>query len=164
MAAALGAVLCLWTGPAHADVVWPALFLEVRLLSVPAIIGGLVIEWIFYFYGLRLSWKKSAIVDIAINAASTLVGIIAIPIAGIVWEFFPGLLLNKIFIAGTFNPVTWAGTYAIAVFITTSIEIYAAKRIFNLISSRTDMLVVLGANAASVGIVFGSLFIFPLPV
>lgn len=160
-AIALISVVCLWSVPAYADVIWPALFLEGRLLTIPVIAAGLFIEWLFLVFGLGLTAKKAAVVDVVMNAVSTLVGMLAIPLAGLVWEFFPGLLMFKMLNIGTFNPLTWAFTYVAAVAITACIEVIVAKRIFKLIKSRRELLVVLAANAASVGVAFASLFVFP---
>jgi hypothetical protein len=89
---------------------WPAMVLEERLLSVIPIVAGLVVEWLaLRFGGFDLSWKKAAVVDVVMNAVSTIVGIVLIPVLGLVWEIFPGVVLYKFFSIGTFNPGTWAG-------------------------------------------------------
>jgi hypothetical protein len=80
------------------DIVWPALLLEGRLLSTIPILTGLVVEWLaLRFGGFGLSWKRAAIVDVAMNAVSTAVGVVLIPALGIAWELFPGSVLYKLF-------------------------------------------------------------------
>ena len=77
-----------------ADVVWPALFLEKRLLSIWVISIGLVVEWlVLWLGGFGLSWKRAVVVDLVMNAASTIVGIVLILLAGLAWELFAHVLL-----------------------------------------------------------------------
>ena len=68
-----------------------------------------------------MSWKKAAVVDVVMNAVSTGAGIVLISALGFAWEFFPGLVLYKVFNVGTFNPGTWAATFVMAVLATTAI-------------------------------------------
>jgi hypothetical protein len=76
------------TVPLYADVVWPALVLEQRILSVIPITAGLIVEWAaLCFGGFGLSWKKAAVVDVVMNAVSTGAGIVLIPALGFAWEF-----------------------------------------------------------------------------
>src|SRR5262245_50038467 len=104
--------------------VWPALLVEQRLLSVIPIGAGLVVEWLaLWLGGFGLSWKKAALVDVVMNTASTLLGIVLIPALGIAWEVFPGLVLEKFFDIGTFNPGTWVATFVISVLATTGVEV-----------------------------------------
>ena len=66
-----------------ADLVWPALALEQRMLSVVPIVVGLIVEWLaLWLGGFGLKWKKAALVDVVMNAASALIGIFLIPALG----------------------------------------------------------------------------------
>lgn len=105
-----------------ADVVWPALFLEMRLLAWWAVAAGLIVELFFVRWLTAFAWGKSIVADIAMNAASSLLGVFLIPLAGIAWEFFPGILIYKLLEIGTFNPGTWAATFLMAVFINSGLE------------------------------------------
>ena len=108
--------------PLYADMVWPALVLEQRIVSVIPITAGLLVEWmVLRFGGFGLSWRKAAIVDVVMNAVSTLAGIVVMPVLGLMWELFPGSVLYKLFDIGTFNPGTWAATFVMAVLATTAI-------------------------------------------
>ena len=107
---------------AYADVVWPALYLEIRLLSWWAIAVGLVIEFLFVRWLFSLAAKRAAIATFSANLASTIAGILLIPLGGILWEFFPGALYMKALNWGTFNPITWAGTFILASVINALIE------------------------------------------
>jgi hypothetical protein len=88
--------------------VWSALLLEQRVLSIIPITAGLLVEWLpLWFGGFGLSWKKSAVVDVVMNAISTGVGVFLIPALGFAWEYFPGSVLYRVFHLGTFNLGTW---------------------------------------------------------
>jgi hypothetical protein len=52
--------------------------------------------------------------DLAANAASTLLGVILIPLAGMTWKLFPSLLFYRFLNWGTFNPVNWTINFFIA--------------------------------------------------
>jgi hypothetical protein len=98
-----------------ADVVWPALFLEMRLLAWWVILIGLLIEWPFVRVLTQFPWKKAFIADAAMNAASTILGIFLLPIVGLfVLEPIGEATFYRRFNVGTFNPVTWTATFLVA--------------------------------------------------
>lgn len=72
--------------PAHADVVWPALYLISRMVTWWSIVLGLVVEYLFVRQLTHFDIKKSILVDLAMNAVSCLAGVILIPLAGVGWE------------------------------------------------------------------------------
>src|SRR5882762_5763464 len=140
------------TVPLYADVVWPALVLEQRILSVIPITAGLIVEWAaLCFGGFGLSWKKAAVVDVVMNAVSTGAGIVLIPALGFAWEFFPGLVLYKVFKVGTFNPGTWAAIFVMAVLATTAIEASVVRWVFKVPLGRRRFWILCAANCVSVG-------------
>jgi hypothetical protein len=146
----------------YADVVWPALVLEQRILSVLPITAGLIVEWLaLYFGGFGLSWKKAAIVDVVMNAVSSGVGIILIPALGFAWELGPGQVLYRAFNVGTFNPATWVVTFVIAVFAATVIEASVVRWGFKIPLDRRRFSILCAANSASVAIAFASIWINP---
>ena len=60
-----------------ADMLWPALVLEQRLLSAIPITVGLGNEWLaLRFGGFGLSWKKAVVVDLVMNTVSSVAGIL----------------------------------------------------------------------------------------
>lgn len=149
---------------AYANVVWPALYLETRLFSWWAISVGLVIEYLFVRGLFGLAPGRAALADISANAASAVVGVVLIPIAGIAWELFPASVYNWVLGWGTFNPITWAGTFLIACMTNAVLEGFVYKRAFKVdlkIKSRQFSWLVL-ANAFSVGVAFASLWVVPL--
>jgi hypothetical protein len=145
-----------------ADVVWPALLLEGRILTWWAILVGLVVEFFFVRAITDLSFSRAAFADVAMNAASTVLGILLIPIAGIVWEMFPGIVIYKVFNIGTFNPGTWLATILIAAALNTFIERFVLRRFFKqpVIGKRAFWLLFVG-NFISIAVAFGSIIYSP---
>lgn len=145
-----------------ANVIWPAAFLESRLLSLWIISAGLLIEYFFVRSVTPLGAWRSALADVAMNTASTLLGIILIPLAGIAWEFFPGLLLYKWFNLGTFNPGTWGATFCMAVLINAVLEMAVLRIGFHQTFGKGLFGWLCLANAFSVGLALASLLIYPM--
>ena len=154
--------LALPTQPIVADMVWPALILEQRILSVLPISAGLVVEWLVLWRAdFGLSWKKAAVVDMVMNAASMAAGGVAIPLLGLLWEVFPGLVLYKAFHIGTFNPGTWFATFVMAVLATTAVEAAVVRWGFNIPLGSRRFWILSAANLTSVAIAFASLWTRP---
>ncbi len=148
--------------PLPADMVWPALVLEQRLLSAIPIASGLITEWLaLRFGGFGLSWRKAAVVDVVMNAVSTVAGIPLIPLLGLAWEVFPGQVLNKFFNVGTFNRGTWIATFIMATVATTGIEAAVVRWGFKIALGKWRLAVLCLANTLSVGIAFASLWLHP---
>ena len=139
-----------------ADVVWPALFLEARLLSIWIILAGLFIEYFFVWRITTLGALKAIWANLAMNAASTLLGIILIPGVGLLVALFPGELF------GTFNPLTWALTLIVAVLLNTLIESFILWKGFKQKIGKKEFWLLGLANALSVGFALGTLLIFPM--
>ena len=151
---------------AYANMVWPALYLETRLFSWWAITVGLVIEYLFVRKLFNISPKKAVIATFGANFVSAVAGIVLIPLSGIAWEIFPGLLFMKILDMGTFNPITWVGTFLLACCVNVLLEGIVYKKVFKLpflFKSRLLFWFLL-ANTFSVGVAFCSLFIVPVKV
>lgn len=126
--------------------------------------AGLVIEFLFIKWLFHLSYRKSFWADVSANFASALLGIIFIPLAGLLWELFPGLLLNRITGLGTFNPVTWFWTFLSGCLINAYIESIVYKKVFQInfdFKSKTFLWLLL-ANAISVAVALLSLFVKPM--
>jgi len=106
-----------------ADVVWPALFLEMRLLSWWVILLGLLVEWPFVRLLTHFPWTKAFIADAAMNGASTVLGIFLRPIFRLfVWEPIGEATFYHRFNVGTFNPVSWAAAFLFAVLLSAVID------------------------------------------
>lgn len=158
---AAAAALIVWPTAASADVVWPALYAEQRLFSIPAILVGLLVETATLKYAFAMPWRRAATASLAVNAASALLGSVLIPLAGVVWEVFPGLILSGAFDLGTFNPITWTATFLLALAVTTSIEVVCLKRFFHLPAEWRTWRWWLFANSVTVMTAFASFAIRP---
>jgi hypothetical protein len=147
---------------ARADMVWPAIFLEPRLVSIPVIGLGYLVEALVLHRAFAMAWPKALLASGVVNAISAAIGLIAIPLAGIGWEIFPGILLYQTFNMGTFNPVTWTASFVLATGITTAIEVGCLRWIFKVPASRRTWAIWFLANAVSVGLAFLSFFFAPV--
>lgn len=90
-----------------ANVVWPALYAENKVSSIPIIGLSLVIEFFFFRRLFNPNAKQAGFYTLAANLASGLVGLIGRPLSGLLYELTIGMLVMWIFDWGTFNPVTW---------------------------------------------------------
>lgn len=144
-----------------ADMIWPAAFLESRLLSAWVISAGLIVEYFFVWRVTPLGTWRSVVADVAMNAASTLLGVVLIPLAGIVWEIFPGLIVYEVFNLGTFNPGTWAATFLMAVLINSGLELLVLRFVFHQPPGGGLFWWLCLANALSVGIAMASFLVYP---
>lgn len=143
-----------------ANMVWPAVYLQSRLFTWWAIGLGLLIEFFAIRAIYKLTWRRSAIATVSANVGSTALGIVLIPLAGLAWEFFPGIIYNGLLGWGTFNPVTWIATFIIACLINALIEGLVLKFFFRLTLGHKRFWLLAAANSISVGIAFASLFLF----
>jgi hypothetical protein len=148
--------------PATADMVWPALYLETRIFTWWTIGVGLLVEFFFVRRLFDLNVRKAAIATATANAVSAVLGVPLIPIAGIIWELFPGSLYMGPLNWGTFNPITWGATFLLACFVTSVIEALVYKHGFKYRVSRRTFGWLILANSISVGVAFASLFVFPV--
>lgn len=147
-----------------ANVVWPALYLETRLFSWWAICFGLIIEYFFIKKIFNLESKLTLKIIIVANTISAILGIVLIPLGGIVWEIFPAGIYNSILGWGTFNPITWGGTFLLASLINAIVEGLVYKKIFKieLFFKSKKFLYLFLINILSVSVAFVSLWIYPV--
>lgn len=137
------------TAAFYLDVVWPALVLEQQLLSVVPIGLGLIVEWLALWQGgFGLACKRAALASMTMNAFSTLLGILLVPIAGIGWDVLLGSLVYSIL--GT--PGMWVTTGIVAVLLNTVIEAGVLYLGFKVCLDRRRVGILGAANCASVAI------------
>lgn len=134
------------------DVVWPALYAETKMNSIPVIALSLVLEFLVIQALFKRSITVSTIMVIVANAASGLIGCILRPLSGIAWEFSVGALFMWVFDWGTFNPVTWFFVPIIGGAINAAIELLTIKLIWKQKFSRNNFLAFWAVNWATVGI------------
>lgn len=157
----LAAAFSLLSASAYADVVWPALYLEVRQWSWWVIGFGLLAEFPFVKYAFVLTNRRAAFATIVANGVSAILGVVLVPLAGIAWEVFPASLYMHALHWGTFNPITWIASVLLAVTINTVVEAAVYKHTFKFQFSRRECRLVVAANVVSVGAVFISLLVVP---
>lgn len=141
-------------GVAYADMVWPALIVTRQLVSAPVIALSLVLEafTLWRFFGLTL--PRSLWVSLVVNLVSALVGLALLPLSGVIWEFFPILTFNALglWTLSTFNPLTWAMTFPIAVLITSCIELASLRRFYGLAADRRQKAAWVIANMLTIAL------------
>ncbi len=141
---------------AYANVIWPALVAEPRMLSVPVIVLGLALEVTGAKYLFRLQWRRALMIVSAVNAVSALLGVALIPLSGILWEIGPGQLISWAFSVGTFNPLSILASGALAAAVSTAIEGFALGRIFRIAMNRGQWSIWYLLNLATAALAFGS--------
>src|SRR5437870_683942 len=92
-------------GSLFGDFVWPALLLEVRLLTWYSVILGLAVEAVVLRCCLGFSWSQALKADLIMNAVSAAIGYIALPLAGLAWAFSIDRVLYEVFHWGSFHPI-----------------------------------------------------------
>lgn len=130
--------------PAYADAVWPALLLAVGLLSWGPILTGLLLEYLVVRTITGFEWKKSLKADLLMNAASALVGSIAISLAGILLE------VGDLGAIDTEESVAFSLKIGVlvlgAAYINCRIEAYVLLRVFHVTLDRVRFLWLYSAN------------------
>jgi hypothetical protein len=150
--------------PILANLMWPGLFVESGLISVWAVILGLLIEWPFVRWVSAAGWIRSLGMTTVINAVSFVIGYFINPIVGFFVIIPHDLLAMLIKRSGTFGPSGWIFTYHGIVLATAFVEFmafrffysekYYQKRQLNWPSTRKAWLGIWLANLASVAIAF----------
>lgn len=109
--------LFLFSAPAFADVVWPSLYIVGGMMSAKVIIAGLLIEFWFVKFFTKTTWLKAGLVAFVMNLITCLLGIVIIPISGLLLEFvmYP---INR----ATFHWTHWVASYLVIVVMNTLIE------------------------------------------
>ena len=105
---------------AHADVVWPSLYIAVGMASLPVILAGLVVEIFFVKYFTKIKWLKATAVAFLMNLVTSVIGLYTNTFSGLFLE----LILYYVFgyDSPTFNWDHWILHYTTIIFINTLIE------------------------------------------
>jgi hypothetical protein len=144
--------LLLLPSVALANLVWPAVYVTMGLVTWWVVAAGLVIETVALCLLLRTSLAKSLLLAFSMNAISAVLGIVLVPLAGIAYEFLPGLLINWLFSWGTFNPVAWVATFLLAAVINATVEGTVLSKAFAISLNRTHKLWLVALNFATVAL------------
>ena len=110
-------LITLFCNPAFAYVVWPSLYIVGGMHSVKVIIAGFLIELLFVKFFTDTRWLKASLVTFVMNLITSLLGIVFIPISGLLLEFvmYP---VNR----ATFHWTHWVASYLVIVIMNTLIE------------------------------------------
>jgi hypothetical protein len=152
--------------PARADIVWPGLILETRLLSFWAIAIGLVVEYAFLRWFFRFGVLKSVGVDLCMNGASTVLGCILLLFATFVWELPSDLFFRPLLGWKTGHAIDMVVACLLAVTINAVLESLVVGFTFNgpVPVGKKGFWVLFAANAISVGLAYASLFFVRPPL
>ncbi len=142
-----------------ANIVWPSIYIAEGLRSWYIILSGLIIEAVFIKFFADKTFKQAGIISIVINAISTVVGVLMIPLVGFFGAIFIGMILDAIVsgLGNTFDTAMWICEYILTVLTNVVVEGLAARIIFKM-SFRRSLWWLLLSNAISVVIcilVFG---------
>ena len=159
------ALFAQWPVMAHANVIWPAAILESRILTWWAILAGLIVEFFFLFGVTDLRWK-SLPVTLLMNFVSTALGVILIPLSGLMLTIFTGLIVSDIprggILARSCNIIFGALSVALAAAVNAHIE-HPVVRVFTKTMAKRELFYWLwAANLVSVALAAASLIIWPL--
>lgn len=116
-----------------ANMIWPSLYIAEGMRSWHVILIGLLIEIIFVKFFLKESYLKSVLIAFIMNLASTVLGVVVIPLSG-----FIGEVLMIPFGTGTFHPTHWLMSYVFAILSNVLIEGLTIKIISNKIISKKE--------------------------
>src|SRR5438093_13296193 len=112
-------ILLLLSQPILANVVWPALYLIGRLLSIWVISLSLLVEFVFLWKLLGLGAKRASLADVAMNLASAVLGFILIG--------FLGLVVVLPF-RSSFGMGAWLATFIVGLMVNACIESLVVSR------------------------------------
>lgn len=129
---------------AYANMIWPSIYIVEQYYVWYIILSGLFIEILAAHLFLKTNWRRSIFIMFVANAISALLGLLLIPVSGIVVE-----LLTLPFGGGTFQLSHWILDYLCVVLANTIVEGMSLKRIFKL-KFKSNFLWLFCANLISV--------------
>jgi len=144
--------LILWPATAYANVVWPALYTETKVSSVPIISISLFIEYWFFKWLFGVTDKRALLYTVCANLASGIIGLIARPLSGIAYELSLGMVVNLLFNWGTFNPVAWFFVPVFGGAVNAAIELKAIHLIGKEKITRKTFFLTMLINAVTIGL------------
>lgn len=119
-------ILSLWVPiVAYANMIWPSLYIIDQYYVWYVILAGLLIEIFAAHLFLKTNWGRSVFIMFVANAISAILGLLLIPVSGIVVE-----LLTIPFGGGTFQLSHWILDYLCVVLANTIVEGLSIKWIF----------------------------------
>lgn len=157
----LALFLCLTSiCPAFADALWPAMIVTIRILAWVPILVGLLIEWLIVRRITGFDWWKSLKADLVMNLASSLLGLILLPLLGLVlidsWFLEIGYNSSRsAYLGDQLGPPIWDIVYCfpfsvLAAFVNVGVEALVLSRVFTVPMTRKRFWMLYLANLASV--------------
>ena len=114
------------------NMVWPALYV-MGYVNIWWVVGiSLLIEGLCLLFLIQERIWKIGLMAVSMNLISALVGIIGIPIVGLIWEVVALFTIYQFFEWGTFNPVSWIVSYILAALLNSVIEMMSLIFIFKM--------------------------------
>lgn len=144
-------------GGAAANMAWPARLLEERLVAIPTIMLGILLESVALRLLFLLPWPRAIFVSVAVNAASALVGLLAIPASGLFLEVMTAAIVGT----PVFGPLGWIVTLLGAATVSAGIEGFVLGRYFSLPFNRACWLVWCVANFLTTYSAFMTFYVVP---
>jgi hypothetical protein len=108
------------------DVVWPGMLVLTGLYSVWVILAGLLIDFLVLLVALHIAAKHALLIDVAMNLATALLGLILLPLA---------TLIVVIPFPQTFSAGSWIATFTAITLVDSAVEfavISLARKFLNL--------------------------------
>ncbi len=116
-----------------------------------AIIVGLFVKFAYVRYLMRLSWSRGTVADIAMNSASSLLNLIAFPVAYLVWTL-PRLALDRVFGTDNTAPVNWVALLLIIAMISAVSDAFVLRFLFKQRIGQKRFWLLYVANVVCVGV------------
>ena len=137
---------------AYGDLVWPALYAETKVNSLPIIALSLALEYLAIRWLFKTNVNKSIFYTIVANTVSGILGVLLRPLSGIVWEISLGQVVIFLFKWGTFNPVAWFFVPVIGGALNSALELLSIKVIWKEKFTRRRFVILWIVNWITVGI------------
>jgi len=116
-----------------------------------AIIAGLAVKIGYVRYFTRLPWSRCALMDVTMNAASSLLNPIAVPAAFLVWTL-PRLALNRVFGIDDSDPVNWVALLLAMALISALSDALILHFVFKQRFGQKGLWLIYFANAVCIGV------------
>jgi hypothetical protein len=145
----------------YGNMVWPALYAETKINSLPIIALSLALEYLVIRWLFKVGVGRSLLYTVAANFASGVLGIVFRPLSGIVWEISLGQAIMFLSKWGTFNPVTWLSVPVIGGALNAAIELLFIKLVWKEKFTKQRFIILWAINAVTVGIATAWVIIFP---
>lgn len=135
-----------------ANMVWPALYTESKLSSIPIIVLSLVIEYFFFKWLFRINIRQAVIYTIIANLVSGVLGLFLRPMSGIAYELSLGGIINLLFNWGTFNPIAWIFVPIIGGVINAFLELLTIRLLWKQKFNKNRFLLIWMINTVTIAI------------